>query len=116
MKKMQNIKTIKVGNLLWEADPPKKRMTWHEAMAYAASLGEGFRLPTAEELYLMFDRDTGIPVDNGLKWQPDYYWSATTYVDDTSGAWVVYFDGGYDYWYNKTYSYYCRCVKEAKES
>lgn len=111
---MKKIKTIKVGNLLWEADPPGKRMTWHEAMAYAASLGAGFRLPTVEGLYQLFDHEAGKLVDNGLKWKPDFYWSATTYLSSTLAAWAVGFGDGRDCWDFKSNSNYCRCVKEAK--
>jgi len=44
------IRTVKVGDLEWQADVPDKRFTWGEAKAYAASLGDGWRLPTMQEL------------------------------------------------------------------
>lgn len=113
---MKNIKTIQIGNLLWEADPPDKRVTWDEAMAYAASLGAGFRLPAFNELQRMFDYDNTRAFGNGLLWQAYGYWSSTTYVPNTSYAWNVDFVNGYVYSEDKTTTFYVRCVRPADES
>ena len=40
-----------------------------------------------------------------------YFWSSSTYVYDTDYAWCVDFDGGGVSYYNKTNSYYVRCVR-----
>jgi len=40
-----------------------------------------------------------------------YYWSATTYASYTSYAWYVGFGYGFDLWYDKSNSYYARCVR-----
>jgi hypothetical protein len=40
-----------------------------------------------------------------------YYWSSTTYASDSSYAWSVSFDYGFDYWGDKTGEYSVRCVR-----
>jgi formylglycine-generating enzyme required for sulfatase activity len=44
------VRSVKVGDLEWQADVPEQKMTWAEAKAYAARLGGGWRLPTRAEL------------------------------------------------------------------
>jgi formylglycine-generating enzyme required for sulfatase activity len=36
--------------LEWQEDAPKNPMNWDEAMKYAKSLGDGWRLPTRRKL------------------------------------------------------------------
>lgn len=40
----------------WQSNPPVKRMTWYEAIDYAKSLGDGWRLPTRAELIDAYDK------------------------------------------------------------
>ena len=49
----------RVGDLEWQADVPDKRFTWKEAKDYAASLGDGWRLPTIKELLILVDYESG---------------------------------------------------------
>ena len=41
--------------LKWQENSPQKQMTWHEADKYAKSLGNGWRLPTIDELKRAYD-------------------------------------------------------------
>ena len=79
-------KPIKVGKLQW-GNTAEKQMTWQEASDYCNSLGKGWRLPTRAELVEAYDTKV-----EGF--EKDYYWSSTTFVNDTDYAWSVYFYGG----------------------
>ena len=73
-----------------------------------------WRLPTREELRSVVDygrHDPAIDTAFFLKTVSSYYWSSTTYANDTYDAWVVSFyygDGGYNY---KSTSYCVRAVR-----
>ena len=83
-----------------------KSLPWQAAMDYAASLGEGWRLPTVKEL-----GEVGKIKD--IKDIPDdYYWSSSTYVIITDYAWVVDLWGGDANYGDKTDSYYAWPVRE----
>jgi hypothetical protein len=84
----------------------KKNITWQEAMNYATTLGEGWRLPTKEELQII----QASPKAKEFATKR-YLWSSSTYVFVTGFAWVVNFGYGYvDYDY-KPFSYDARCVR-----
>ena len=67
-------------------DFPKKMM-WDEAKKACAGLGNGWRLPTKDELNLMYLNKDKIGGFAG-----NYYWSSTEY--DNDGAWYQYFGNG----------------------
>jgi hypothetical protein len=93
--------------LEWQQNPPEKPMSWYEAIEYTKSLGEGWRLPTVEELKEAYD-------NNVEGFQSFVYWSSSTYAQPTIGAWGVSFsDGDVDYYY-KTGNFYVRCVRDVK--
>ncbi len=87
----KSIRTVKIGNLEWQAEVPDRKFTWEQAKEYAASLGEGWRLPTVQELISLWDYDKdccpAFP-DTPKTW----FWSSSPYGD--SYAWYVYFDDG----------------------
>lgn len=91
--------------LEWESNPPKNQMTWHEASDYTKTLGEGWRLPTSDELYDAYDsRVSGF--------DENYYWSSNTYLVYTDSAWLfgqfgLKSDG-------KKNRYYVRYVRDVK--
>ena len=94
--------------LEWQEDAPENPMTWDEAIEYAKSLGDGWRLPTRGELCDAYDNFI-----DGFK--KNNYWSSSTYAQGTNLAWLVYFyDGGVgdD---DKTNDGYVRCVREIGE-
>lgn len=71
-----------------EENPPENLMTWHEATEYAKTLGDGWRLPTIEELKYAYD--------NKLKGFTHFnYWSSTIHTTDASLVWCVNFFFGY---------------------
>jgi hypothetical protein len=73
-----------------------------------------WRMPTLKELSTLVDYSTYDPaIDTAIfpNTVSSYYWSSTTYAYDTYLAWLVYFYHGYDYYGNKSYSYYVRAVR-----
>ena len=96
----------KKPKLEWQQNSLEERMTWYQAMTYADSLGEGWRLPTRAELinaYYNYIED----------FQSYYYWSLNTYTQNTNVAWYIYFGNFMAESYSlKTYKYYVRCVRE----
>ena len=65
-----------------------------------------WRLPNRKEMRSLIDLGRGNPaLPAGHPFtsvQAAYYWSATTYAGNSSGAWVVYLNGGYVSGGNKT--------------
>ena len=63
------------------------RMNWKDAKAECAKLGKGWRLPTKDELNVMYKYKDKIGGFAG-----NYYWSSTGYSN--GGAWFQYFYNG----------------------
>ena len=91
--KDQNKRAIWVDpktGLEWQVEPAPNAMTWKRAKEYAASLGEGWRLPSEAEL-----------VEISGKYRPDElrgrgrYWSSSPVEDGGRYAWNVTFYDGY---------------------
>jgi len=90
--------------LEWEKNPSENIMTWYEAMDYAKSLGEGWRLPNINELREAFE--------NKIKgFKSSFYWSSSMVVQD-SDAWYVDFSYGNLKSSYKSANYYVRCVRD----
>jgi hypothetical protein len=82
---------VNISNLEWS--PYMGRMTWSDAVRECPM---GWRLPTVQELYTLYQND-----ENGM-YNKEYYWSSSISNYDDHYAW--YFDfltGGADS-YNKT--------------
>ncbi|MDB4293544.1 DUF1566 domain-containing protein, partial [Maribacter sp.] len=74
-------------------------MPWAEANAIQEQLGEGWRLPTLDELRLMYST-IGQGATNSAQFADELYWSATPY--ETYQARLLRFsDGNTSYHYNK---------------
>jgi len=104
------------NNLVWQDDSDAKtiKKEWKNAIEHCKGLGNDWRLPTFNELYSIIDQSKKSPaIKSAFKnvATDDYYWTSTTYADDTAYAWVVYFYYGGDYWYGKSDSLYVRCVR-----
>ena len=106
------IRTVKVGDLEWQADVPDKRFTWREAKAYAASLGDGWRLPTMQELLSLVDYTTHSPACSVFPNCPsEWFWSSSAFSGNSALAW------GVNFYYGTTYNsavgdaYRVRCVR-----
>ena len=95
--------------LEWEENKPKNLiknpMTWDEAVEYAKTLGEGWRLPTRSELIEAYDNKV-----EGFK--SDGYWSSSTYGQSIIIAWYVDFNYGFVPYNFKASTYWVRCVRE----
>ena len=77
-------KPIKIGKLeVAQYDFPTQ-MIWDDAKKACADLGSGWRLPTKDELNLMYLNEDKIGGFDGI-----YYWSSTE--EDYETAWRQYF-------------------------
>ena len=87
------------------------------AITYCSDLtldGGGWRLPSIEEMATLVDNGKyNSSVTDGVfqHFSSSYYWSSTTYADDSSSAWFMSFSYGYSGSLNKTYDNYVRCVR-----
>lgn len=91
--------------LEWEGNPPTNIMNWYEAMEYAKSLDDGWRLPTIEELKEVYDSK----LDGFRSYN---YWSSTIADLDTLNAWYVNFSDGVGHYYYKKGRVFVRCVRD----
>ena len=108
MYKRQNINTGGGGTVI-EPDPGQK-MTWQNAINYCSSKGDGWRLPTQNELMYYWCVEPSIPADS--KFSAGDYWSATELSSFSSAAWTVSFSNGYTSYSSKTASLSVRCVRD----
>ncbi len=90
---------------------------WANGLNYCKNLtlaGKTWRLPSVNELKTLVDTNqSAAPYINQSVFPgtvANVYWSASTYVPNTTLAWIVSFNSGYVVDYNKTYSNYVRCV------
>ena len=98
---------VSSGTYTWEA-----AITKCEVLNYAGFAD--WRLPNIKELQSIVDYNRQNPSINMayfLNTQNNYYWSSTTYVPSSIGAWDVFFNDGLMSYNNKTSSYYVRCVR-----
>jgi hypothetical protein len=80
------------------------KMTWDEALEKVKELGDGWRLPTINEIQLIWESD----YKELLK--KESYWSSSEYY--SVNAWrFVFGNGGTYYGSNKFSNYYVRAVR-----
>ena len=107
------MKKIIIDNLEWQAEDDGIQRTWKEAMEYASSLGDRWRLPTIKELISLIDFTTHNPACSKIEdCRSSYYWSSSPYAIYSSYAWNINFYNGNVGNYNKGYHYYARCVRD----
>ena len=110
--KAQAIRSVKVGALEWQADVPDRTFTWAEAKEYAASLGDGWRLPTIQELLTLVDYSKHKPACSVFPDCPaDWFWSSSALSGNTALAWDVHFGYGYASNVDVSDYYRVRCVR-----
>ena len=63
--------------LEWQENASEKPMTWDEANVYVKSFGDGWRLPTIEELREFYN-------DNSENNRTDYYWVSGLNINGVS--------------------------------
>lgn len=81
---------------------------WGDAKIACENFGDGWRLPTNEELSLMY-----INKDKIGGFTKNYYWSSTEY--ENYHAWVFSFNDGIVFGnFNKDFSFYVRAVRAIK--
>ena len=82
----REVSTIKIDNLEVMTEDLGE-MNWADAMKACADLGDGWRLPTKDELNLLYENKEKI---GGFA--NNFYWSSTEV--DNYNAWVQYFNNG----------------------
>ena len=93
-----------------EIHPDEVKLTWDEAVEYCKHLGDGWRLPTIQELWYILENKHLI----SLFKDHTYYWSSSVYYADC--AWYFSFGSGSAYGtYYKDYTYGVRVVKDIKQ-
>jgi hypothetical protein len=99
---------IKFGSLEIAQHDFEKYMTWDDAKKACAALGDGWRLPTKEELNELYKHQDKI---GGFA--AAYYWSSGE--DGNDYAWNQSFANGSQYDYDaKDATYYVRAVRAIK--
>ena len=79
-------------------------MNWHKAKIACKNLGTGWRLPTKDELNMLYKNKEEI---GGFA--INFYWSSTEL--DNYLAWRQDFNFGNQYGFNKNFTYYVRAVR-----
>lgn len=106
------IRSVKVGDLEWQADVPDKTFTWQQGKDYAASLGDGWRLPTVKELLTLVDYEKRAPACGVFPDCPDeWFWSSSALSGYSTFAWSVYFSYGNTHFNDVSDAYRVRCVR-----
>jgi len=110
--------TDNATTLMWQKEDDNNTYNWAAAKNYCANLElpvgtTDWRLPSIEELLSITDLGGENPAINPMftNTNSSNYWSSTTNASDTSGAWSVLFNDGNDYWVDKTFTYFVRCVR-----
>jgi len=103
IKEEKNSSTIKIGNLEVMTEDLGS-MTWDDAVKACADLGDGWRLPTKDELNVLYENQYEIGGFANLN-----YWSSTEY--DFYSAWFQYFYNGFQFYFLKTNTSYVRAVR-----
>lgn len=103
------------SQLRWQRTFPSERFSWDDATSYCASLtlpGEGWRLPSINELQTLVDDSVNPSID--IATFPDtpseYFWSSSPVVDDATRAWTTFFTNGSTYSFAKSAVKNVRCV------
>jgi hypothetical protein len=83
------------------------KMSWDEATTAVKKLGDGWRLPTITELYIINESNLKHYFNN------KEYWSSAESA--SSSAWFFDFSNGYANYGNKLSAFYVRAVRDAKQ-
>ena len=108
-------KTIKIGKLEVAKNdfPNTSKIIWSDAKNACASLGKGWRLPTKDELNLLYKNKDKFGSFNSETM--DGYWSSTEdsiyFEVGGYGAWAQFFEDGSQESLGKTSILYVRAVR-----
>ena len=89
-------------------------MTYVDAVKAVAKLGDGWRIPTLEELRLIYKNKDGSFCTTAASGSgyPDWHWSSTEGRGGSSGVLGVRFSGGSESWHHKdSFRLSCRPVR-----
>ena len=105
------------AGLMWQKQDDAVARTWDAATTYCSGLGlaglSGWRLPALTELQSLIVM-TSLPRIDATYFpstQQNYYWSSTTHETLTTRAWLVSFQTGASDHFDKTNSFFVRCVR-----
>ncbi|MDP0496383.1 MAG: DUF1566 domain-containing protein [Verrucomicrobiota bacterium JB024] len=91
--------TDNTTGLVWTKKTVAEDVTHEQAVAAVAALGEGFRLPTVQELFGLVDHTTCRPAIDGEAFPDtrcDIYWTSTPWAANPDAAvWCVDFGYGF---------------------
>lgn len=91
-----------------------ERVNFKKAEEAIDALGEGWRLPTRQELESILDLssyDPAVDQDRFPDTKSTWYWTSTKCAWDSSAVWIVHFYGGYVLDYNRGYDACVRAVR-----
>ncbi|GAB0151070.1 DUF1566 domain-containing protein [Marinobacterium sp. BA1] len=100
--------------LIWMKKTLVKDVTHQDAEQAVADLGDGWRLPTIQELFSLADHSKHSPAidaDAFPDTESDWYWTSTSCAWNDSARWVVYFYYGY---VNNYPRHYYACVRAVR--
>jgi hypothetical protein len=92
-----NTVTDTLTGLIWTQATVAKDVSHEAAEKAVAALGEGWRLPTVEELFAIADRtrhDPAIDTEKFTGTKSTWYWTSTPTAWDSAAVWVVGFAFG----------------------
>jgi formylglycine-generating enzyme required for sulfatase activity len=98
-------KPFKIDNIEVAQNDFRNKMNWDDAKKACAALGNGWRLPTKDEMNILNENSIYI---KGFSYGS--YWTSTEY-DDISGAWYQNFSNSKQYNYFKYEQIYVRAVR-----
>ncbi len=108
--------TDKRTHLIWQANIENETMIWSNSSTHCINLGNGWRLPSIEELETLVDfRNNHPALDTTVFDNPPSYkfWTSTTYTNDENDAWMIDFSDGTSSTEEKEeHSFLVRCVKK----
>lgn len=109
--------TDKQTGLMWQQRDDGEIMDWYAAKSYSKNLVlSGFtdwRLPDIDELKSLIKNGVSPTIDSVYfpGTQMSHFWSSTSYIFNSSFAWIVGFSAGLVAYRYKTLAYYVRCVR-----
>ena len=85
-------------------DAPAERLNWADATAWAKGLGNGAQLPGRPVSALLF-------ANAKPQFEEAWHWTNETHVEDSSYAWLQFFDFGHQTINHKSYAGRARAVR-----
>ena len=85
-------------SLIWSKNTVAKDVNHDAAEKAVETLGEGWRLPTVQELFTLADHSRESPAIDTTAFpdtENDWYWSSTPTAWNPSAVWIVYFHYGH---------------------